>query len=1118
VSRIVQNLQSWQPAVVVKLSHLLVLTITRSLQVSSRTLLAAFEECDGYSVLASTAVWLDKVADTREKIRFVQVLRSMLFIGTGRAQMQRAVASNPKAFRVLLWVMSEIRSEALTGACWKLVEKIIQSSYPQLQEIEPFRLMLEHFDSLSIEHRLLVLRSLRHAMKSSNLLLAELRAIVGVVQSTCPSSVLLVCDFFRSLLAEKIVHPRTLLPSRILHVLLQMLVPGEQLPCANVLLMSATELQLCLSIRSEQDIERQRTVGEPVSLVLECILRRVLALIWEMIARDIEAFREFQTEGGTKRLVGLASSCVSLRPDVFVVLVGVVSCDPSSLRSELIPKLAEMLRDAGGTASIDVSSLTLRTQVLDTLTSIFNVDSDSRVLFREQGGFTWILAVLAGIGSAIKEQPEQELDRPFLFVVRLPEMLASCLTDCPSNQDHLRNVVGISTLSDVLLSTGFFGNNRFLYQLVQSLLKVAVETKWPCEEGDVLIMRNPEIVYVVVVLMVHHQNVIDSSVLLKVFAELNLLVERSLERHLLCSKRLLGILLSHYVSRLGELEEGVQNELLHLVRRLSSYHVSHGEVKQLLQILPTQSPRVFSSLCLSLSVNQTRPKESLCFPWNASSFLDFGPFACAEWPFSSGFSISFWIQIAGRRLGGDASVHVVSFSPSSSAHPFFVAVTVTDEGRVCLWSSTTEFFVFSSCDALSYNEWNHVVVSHAPANNLQKKKRQIGLCKLHVNGMLRGVGSLSYGPMFGGSDLQITVRLGDQSPGSSLWFLGNLVVFRDVQSDESAAVLNDLGSSAMSFSETNLQKWLFVTTSNVILYHVVPQLLTNVPASPVRGGGANNNVSALPVVEKASSESGVSSSIVTVFPIRSQTVLPRGHAPLSLSLASVGGIGAILHLVRYATLTNESEALAASLILLGSLLQSISNVQDMERYNGWDVLRSMLASSMCACNRRVLEAVCRLPNTSVLCDWRVWCTAQEPFQILYFETLASESSSLKLSASELLSMFDVFETSPPGPLPGAVPVLFERVIEPLMPICDETVTKLCDFVLVVNDRPGAAAVCEAHASRPLVSPRGRPSMSPQSLRKQRQAGFSSSESLERSWQQYTSRRAAQQCCLQRLAG
>lgn len=1110
--RVVTNLQTWPPSLSVNMANLLVLTLVRSVHVNSRSLLAEFESSDGYSALASTAVWLDKAADNGDKIAFVQVLRRMLFVGGTKQRSAAGIASNPKAFRVLLWVMAEVRSDALTAACWHLVEEIVQTSYVQLQEIEPFRLMVEHFDALSLDHRLLILRTLRHTLKSSNLLLTELRAIVGMVQSTCPSTVLLVCDFFRSLLSDKVVHSRTLLPSNIVHVLLQMLVPGEQLPCASVLAMSSSEQQLCLSVRSEQDLERQRAVSDPVSVVLECILRRVLALIWELIASDLDAFAAFQQEGGTKRLVSLASTSMPLRPDVFIVLVGVVSCDPSALRVELIPKLVEMLRDAGGTASVDSSSLTLRTQVLDTLTSIFDVDPDSRVLFREQGGFTWILAVLAGIGSAIKEQPEQELDRPFQFVVRLLDMLSACLTNCPSNQDHLRNVVGISTLSDVLLSTGFFGNNRFLYQLVQSLLRVAVETSWPPQQPDhVVIMRNPEIVYVVVVLMVHHQRIIDGVVLERVFAELNLLVERSTELHLLCSKRLLGILLSHYVARLGELADPVQRQLLSLVQRLASYHMSPGEVKQLLQIMPSLSPRVFSDVCQVLSSNQVRPKESLCFSWNSSAFLDFGPLPAVEWPFSAGFSVSFWIRIAGRRSTGDASIHVVSFSPGSPAHPFFLAVTVSDDGRVCLWSSTTESFVFSTGDPLALSQWNHVVVSHAPANSQQRKKRQIGLCRLHVNGVLRGVGSLAYGPIFSGSDLQVHARFGDQNPGSSLWFLGQLAVFRDVVLDESALALCKLGPSSLSFSDVKLHIWALLTSTGFLVYPTQQSgnaaSSSSTVASPAKLAGATDVVLASPVAQ---------------FAVRSLSVVVRPHAPLCLSLASVGGVGALLHLVRCTCLNDSSVALASALWLLGSVLVSNpSNMLDMVRCNGWDVLRFMLGTAPCACEKNVLEAVRRLPNPAPFLDWQVWHRGSGPFQVLYFETLAMDAEVLQLSPVDLLALFDVFETSPPSPLAEAVPVLFRSVLEPLMPVSDSTVRALTDFVLVLNDRPesggvGAPAACSVHAARPLHQQASvRPSMSPQSLRK-RHAGGGAAASTELAWRVFQSRRAAQQCCLQRL--
>ncbi len=1127
VERIVGHLQTWSPAVAVDLTLLLVLIITRSVRVSSRALLSTFEACDGYSVIASAAVWLDKTGEDKDKVRLVHVLYRMLFMGPRRAGSDTSgntssnsigsgsvSVSNPKAFRVLLWVMAEVRSERMVSTCWGLVEQVVQSSYPQLQEIEPFRLMFEHFDAISLSHRMLVLRTLRQSLQSSNLLLSELRALVNMIQSTFPSSVLIVCDFVRSILADKVIHASALLPARIIETLLRLLVPSNQLPCAGLLSMSPEELRLCLSVRFETGPETQDNEGDPAAVVQHCISRRVLALIWELVAKDIDAFAEFHQQGGVKRLLVLASECMPLRPDVFIILVGLISCDVS-LRTELIPNLMEMLRDAGGTAAVDMPLLTLRTQVLDTLTSMFDIDADSRVLFREHGGFTWILAVLAGIGRALQGQKdEQELEVPFKFVVRLLEMLASCLASSPSNQEYLRNVIGISTLSDVLLSTGFFGNNRFLVQLIQSLLKLAVEGKWP--PSAPIIMRNPDIIYVIVVLVVHHQSVIDGGVLVKVFAELNSIASQSFELHLLVAKRTLGVLLSQYVSRMDQLDEMLQREILALVRRLASFHVSPGEVKQLFQAMPSLVPPVFAELLSSLVVAQERPKDSLCFPWNSSAFLDFGPLAVSEWPFAPGFTISFWINIAGRRQGGDGSVHVCTFTSVSSSHPFYVAVTVNDEGRACLWSSTTDFFVFSSGDSLASNRWHHVVVSHAPANSTVKKKRQFGLCKIYVDGRLQGAGSLPYGPTYTTST-QVEVRFGSQNPGSSLWFLGNFLVFRDLVSDEKAAQLFAAGSSFVGSSEVKLQKWLLMTGTNVSVYN--NNVVASSGAAPSSGSNSNNtsNVSLNASLIGIEEVQNVASALpVVASPLRSQNAIIRSHAPLSQSLASVGGIGAVLHLVHNACLSNSSVATAASIELLAAMIAaSDHNVVDFARCNGWNVLSKILAFGECSCHKLCLEAVVKLPNTAALLDWRIWCRGSEDFQMLYFETLSRKLAVLGQSdAATLLSFFDVFENCPPGPLPAATKILFSRVLEPLMPAGDETVRALCDFILVANDRPEPRGSCDAHG-RFAKNSHIRPSLSPQSLRK-RSGNLTGAAVSGQRRRHYESRRAAQECCLDRL--
>ena len=1183
LSKMFRELRSGIPQMCVDLALCITIAVGRSVEMGSQEMLNEFDACDGYSQLAGTAVWLDKELvndDPSETIRFVTVLERLLYIGSEVA----GQVGNPKAFRVLLWVVGEVRCPAMISACWDLIGKVLEASYPQLQEVEPFRLLFESFDVISLAQRKVVLKTLRQCLLSSNLFVSELTAFVSVIQSSSPSSMLIVCDFLRSLLADKIIHAHLLLPVRLTATLLQLVVPSHQLPCASILAMSPGELQLCSAIRvggdwideSEEALEESYSVNTSalsaqVATILECISRRVLALLWELVAHDSVSFGEFLNQGGLKRLLSLASESVALRPDVFVILVGLLANDPS-LRKDVVPNLMEMLRDAGGTASIDPTLLHLRTQVLDTMTSIFEIDPDSRVLFREQGGFTWVFAVLSGVGRALQEQPALERDAPFKFVVRLFDMLAACLLGCPSNQAHLRNVVGISTLSDVLLSTGFFGNNHFTGKLVHALIKVAVEGVWPVSESSTtsIVLRNPEIIYATVAIIAHHGNALEANVVLSALQELRRLVNRCNELHLLASKPIVAILLSRYGEKLPLLNQAMQQVIVDLICRLASHHANLALVKQFFQTLVPLAAHapIFEQLCNRIVSSSIRPKSSMCFPWNSPAFMDFAIVAPgAEWPPQQGFSLAFWIRIADVRPAGDSSVHICTFSPplNKKAHNY-ISLTVNDEGRLCLWSSTSDCHIFEPSLSDDKSSWHHVVVSHAPSGGAlaSKKKRVSGICKLILNGMPQALGALDYGPSGksgGGSGTGVdsetavvNMRFGNQSPGSSLWFLENFLVLRGALPDAQLLEMywgQSGGPNVDYFADSIFasKRWLLLST----------------------------NVSrvCLTVYTFFKDEAMVSFLAPTMIPpATSQNVSIRRHAPMSLALAMVGGVTSVLHVIRVC-IDHSTVSLAAAIRMLGRILRvSKTNVDDFERSEGWAILAKILlrASPEIACTHPMLEAIWELTGhhyadgrplsknalLHIVLDWRIWCRGTESFQREYcivFSGVVSSVSGFQLELlkgqqviEKILALFDIVDESEAGlaapPLASVVDLIFDGIVEPLMThSSEENIGMLADFVLAEYDCAYLPPVkCELHkggpsgrggrtgdewsgsdsasgASLQVTPQKVMPSLSPKSIRKRPTLdGSSTAQDVDAAMAAQESRRLAQGRCLQKLLG
>ncbi len=199
----------------------------------------------------------------------------------------------------------------------------------------------------------------------------------------------------------------------------------------------------------------------------------------------------FCREGGVRLLLDMASlDSAALRVLVLDVVVALVSCDPAT-HVQILPRLMEMLCSAGGTAALDESVLLVRTQLMDCLLRLYKVEPDTAVMFREHGGFTWILAVLAGIGKALRdggpdglttgerEAPDGgpdglttgEREAPFRFAMKMLDLMALSMTRCPANQEYLRTAIGMATLSDVVQNTGFFCNNRYLLDMVRSFFK-----------------------------------------------------------------------------------------------------------------------------------------------------------------------------------------------------------------------------------------------------------------------------------------------------------------------------------------------------------------------------------------------------------------------------------------------------------------------------------------------------------------------------------------------------------------------------------------------------------------------------------------------------------------------
>jgi hypothetical protein len=170
---------------------------------------------DGYSALASLALRLNSPS-------FVVLLYRLLFLGTWDGKHVR----KPKCLRLLLWLFSEAQ-EQVKDTALSVMEFAVDTHYQELQDIEPFVCMFQHFDAVSLVHRNVILRTLSHVCRRANLLTCEWRAVVELLHSTRASSVLVVAALLSRLLEEGVLHPRPLQDAGVLSMVISLLVPPE---------------------------------------------------------------------------------------------------------------------------------------------------------------------------------------------------------------------------------------------------------------------------------------------------------------------------------------------------------------------------------------------------------------------------------------------------------------------------------------------------------------------------------------------------------------------------------------------------------------------------------------------------------------------------------------------------------------------------------------------------------------------------------------------------------------------------------------------------------------------------------------------------------------------------
>eukprot|EP00727_Mastigamoeba_balamuthi_P005964 m51a1_g1988 hypothetical protein (3641) ;mRNA; r:1170322-1185145 len=1024
--------------------------LVHALRVTSHltcALVDAFRAADGYSVVSSNMLYVEKYGSPTEKVDFVNAMCLLLFVAASPRAAEAIEEEAEKSDElktdllkivhlVLTMLISSIKEErrkqhrtqqqpqtaqqaaantVVVGPTSQTCEGL-PSAQSVFAGLDPFSVLFMQFDMLSHTNKSRVLDMFDEAVVANCVSLTDVHAYCDLLVGKRASTAVYICRHMTRSLNKEYLTRDQLHDAGLLSILTSFLVPPQELPCARAFL----------------DPEEVRLTR----------FKMLFALLYQ---------HDLRTEA--------------------LDIISTLAQSVQKLETRVVPSLIAFLQSSGGTSAEEPSILLMWTQVLGTLCEILKFSKDAANVFRTSSGFAWALSVIEGL-SRHGDDFAGGRATAFQFLVALLSVLCAAVKACPENKDYLREDIGFSSFSSSLKK----------YDIVS----------WECKEA--LLIDIPDIVQIILTDLVDAMTsannaqvpcaVVDSIV--------SLFEANPANTEILCKCGTPLHILEHFGPRIVDRlknRDVIAMKLLDVVVRLCKHNITTAELRTILQLASSSDyPPVLTHALVSIADSPQSPPASIELSRRTGiaglggKWLVERQWPCRKW------SVSMWFYIDSRGSYAPGSANTVV--------PLISFRSTNKQCAVAAWMSAGSTLVFqlhhqpassSPSDAkapalqgqavfseIKFDEgvWYHVVVC---CEALASRWKYAGASRcstaLYVNGALRAQVAMSMPPS---AVTAVSPHLGfegvlpDDDPAivpyppdsSAITRIANAYCFDDVISSEEALLLYSLGPGYCGSLSADLGPHLIAS----IILSDMPRMsemhhklllepqkcsLSQLADKVIFVFVAHNCSVVEPEFKPASSSqppiatqlafSRAAAQLTSAIPmpgfpssdnLLDLTKIVRTSRSLRDTIQDVGGIPICLFMMGIAS---SSEQQRASLRLLSTLLlHSPRNCKQMSDIDGYKVVAKILRKREWTIDTAVLD-VCmslagvarsRAPGQSagvlanadavrhVLLDWRVWSRASSDVQLALFNglySLVTSHSEAAYNISRLRSVDAVVE-------------------------------------------------------------------------------------------------------------
>ncbi|PRP88292.1 BEACH domain-containing protein [Planoprotostelium fungivorum] len=479
----------------------------------------------------------------------------------------------------------------------------------------------------------------------------------------------------------------------------------------------------------------------------------------------------------------------------------------------------------------------------------------------------------------------------FSFLNALLHTLAVLLSENIENQIYFRSEIGINTLSLTLSSCKFIQGRRMV-ELTDSLVHLAVKTSWPpscshhpnvklpppwhvvvvppspkdvasvytsrlieagrlageckyCRES--LVVENPDIFKLIIevvgaTLRRRHTNVTslmegkaqddsDSHYVYAMKVILLLLDTIPSNQNKLSSVGLFGDIIDNFSTLLGE-NSLVQLQVLQLLKRMGSYHLTVGELYKYIQLFKDDKNYPINLLenLVTMTTRSPTPNYFAEFSKQSFSLLELPTLGDRTWPPNKGWTISFHIQLDHVTYNCPYDIYVFSFG--SDNRSFELECTISKEGQIKLRFGPNQLIHFRNFK-FNYNRWYHVTFTHKLSKDKKKPNLRLYIDGINVESMhMHSIRSTS-----SHVSCRIGVSMYSIVPEEMewCWRLGNLFMLEDALSSKQCMMMYMVGPNYVGTFECDQQFFMTPDFINVrYLKEFGEAILFNKEGSPFR--------------------------------------------------------------------------------------------------------------------------------------------------------------------------------------------------------------------------------------------------------------------------------------------